>query len=203
MGPQPRPKLLIATYNRGKARELASLLGDVPFAITTPPEEGLDLQVEETGATFEENAVLKARAFARASGLLTLADDSGLEVEALGGEPGVLSSRYAGPGATDEERVQYLLRRLEGVPPEGRRARFRCVIAIARPSGEVEAFQGQVEGSIALEPRGEGGFGYDPVFLLPQGRTMAELSPEEKNRISHRGQAARLAAEALRRMAGR
>ena len=195
------PKLLIATTNAHKARELAALLGDVPFQITTPQEEGISLDVEETGSTFEENASLKAQAFAQASDLLSLADDSGIEVDALGGAPGIYSSRYAGPGATDEDRVQFLLEKLRNVPVEERQGRFRCVVAVADPEGDVSLFQGTVEGVIAFQPAGSNGFGYDPIFLLPDRQcTTAQLSPEEKNRISHRGQAARAAADALRRM---
>ena len=195
------PKLLIATTNAHKALELAALLGDVPFQITTPQEEGICLDVQETGSTFEENASLKAQAFAHASGLLSLADDSGIEVDALGGAPGIYSSRYAGPGATDEDRVQFLLEKLRNVPVEERQGRFRCVVAVADPEGGVSLFQGTVEGVIAFQPAGSNGFGYDPIFLLPDRQcTTAQLSPEEKNRISHRGQAARAAADALRRM---
>ena len=192
------PKLLLATNNPGKARELAALLQGLPFAITTPQEEGFALEVEETGATFEENAVLKATAFARASGLLALADDSGLEVDALGGEPGVLSARYAGLEATDEERIRYLLGKLEGIEWSRRDARFRSIIALADPEGDAQLFEGVCEGVIAFEPNGAGGFGYDPVFYVPVlGKHMAELGLAGKNRISHRGQAARKAVEYL------
>ena len=195
-------KLLLATRNPGKARELAVLLQGVPFTITTPQEEGIALEVEETGATFEENAALKARAFAAASGLLTLADDSGLEVDALGGEPGVLSARYAGPQASDEDRVRYLLGKLQGIRWNKRHAHFRSVIAVAEPTGNLKLFEGACEGVITLEPRGTGGFGYDPVFYIPSlKKSMGELSPEEKNGISHRGRAARKAVEYLKGMA--
>ena len=187
-----RPKLLLGTRNPGKARELAVLLQGVPFTITTPQDEGIDLEVEETGVTFEENATLKARAFAEASGLTTLADDSGLEVDALGGEPGPLSARYAGPNASDQEMVGYLLGKLQSIQWDRRGARFRSVIALAEPSGQVHLFEGVCEGVIALEPRGKDGFGYDPIFYLPAtGKHIAELSLEEKNLISHRGKAAR------------
>jgi XTP/dITP diphosphohydrolase len=135
-----------------------------------------------------------AEAFAKASGLVALADDSGIEVDALGGAPGPLSARFAGENASDQQRVALLLKRLKGVPPERRSARFRCLIAVARPQGEVSLFEGRCEGQVAEEPRGEGGFGYDPVFLLPErGLTVAELPPEEKNAVSHRGRAARQA----------
>lgn len=184
-------RLLIATHNPGKLREYKALLADLPLILTGPGREGIELGIEETGESFRQNAVLKARAYAQASGLLTLADDSGLEVDVLGGEPGVFSSRYAGPGADDEDRVRLLLRKLEGVPWEERTARFRCVIALATPQGEMWTAEGSCEGIIAFEPRGEHGFGYDPVFYLPQlDKTMAQLPAEIKNHISHRARAA-------------
>ena len=191
-------KLLIATNNKGKARELSALLAAPIWECTTPAEEGIILDPEETGKTFEENAVAKARAFAKASGLITVADDSGLEVDALNGAPGVYSARYAGPEATDAQRNDYLLARLSGVPWEKRQARFRCVIAIAFPDERLVLCKGECPGLIAFEPRGENGFGYDPIFYLPElGKTMAELTPEEKSRVSHRGKAARKAREFL------
>lgn len=184
-------RLLIATNNPGKIGEYRDLLAGLPVHLTSPADEGLNLEVAETGATFEANAVLKVWAFAKASGLLTLADDSGLEVDALGGEPGVHSARYAGPGASDQARYQLLLHNMEGIPWKRRVARFRCVIAIATPEGEVRTAEGTCEGIIALEPRGEHGFGYDPVFYMPEyGCTMAELPPEIKNHVSHRARAA-------------
>jgi XTP/dITP diphosphohydrolase len=193
------PKLLLATNNKGKAREYRSLLSGVPFELVTPDEVGINTEVEEVGKSFEENARLKAATLAAESQLLSLADDSGLEVDALGGEPGTLSARYAGEGASDEDRVSYLLTKLKGVPEERRTARFRCVIAIATPQGDVELCSGECEGIIAFEPRGERGFGYDPIFYLPElKKTMAELPPEEKNRISHRGRAARKASQLLK-----
>ncbi len=193
------PKLLLATNNEGKAREYRSLLEGVPFELVTPAEVGISTEVAEVGKSFEENARLKATTLAAESGLLSLADDSGLEVEALGGEPGMLSARYAGEGASDEDRVSYLLTKLEGVPQERRTARFRCVIAIATPEGDVELCSGECDGVIAFAPRGEGGFGYDPIFYLPEmGKTMAELSPETKNRVSHRGRAAEKARQLLK-----
>jgi len=193
------PELLLATNNKGKAREYRSLLSGVPFELVTPDEVGINTEVEEVGKSFEENARLKAATLAAESQLLSLADDSGLEVDALGGEPGTLSARYAGEGASDEDRVSYLLTKLEGVPEERRTARFRCVIAIATPEGDVELCSGECEGIIAFEPRGNKGFGYDPIFYLPElKKTMAELPPEEKNRISHRGRAARKASQLLK-----
>lgn len=184
-------RLLIATNNRGKVREYQELLAGLPLEITFPAEEGYWLEVEESGETFEENACLKARAFARHSGLLTLADDSGLEVDALGGAPGVYSARYAGPGASDADRYRKLLADLAEVPEDQRSARFRCVIAVAWPDGRVETAAGACEGQIGFEPRGDYGFGYDPVFIVAGqgGKTMAELAPDVKNRISHRARA--------------
>jgi XTP/dITP diphosphohydrolase len=194
------PKLLLATNNKGKVREYKHMLKDLPFVLVSLAELGINTEVDEVGKTLEENARLKATTLARESQLLTLADDSGLEVDALGGEPGRLSARYAGEGASDRDRVEYLLSRLKDVPEEKRAARFRCVIALAQPDGEVELCQGECKGVIALEPRGEAGFGYDPIFYLPElGKTMAELTLEEKNRVSHRGQAAREAIKLLRR----
>ena len=193
-------RLLLATGNQGKVREYRSLLRGIPFQIVTLEEQGITTVVEEVGNSLEENAGLKATAVAREGRLLTLADDSGLEVDALGGGPGPLSARYAGENATDEERVNYLLSRLREVPWPERTARFRCVIALASPDGEVRLCHGQCDGLIMLAPRGENGFGYDPVFFLPEeDMTMAELPPESKNRLSHRGRAAR---EACRVLAG-
>ena len=158
----------------------------------------MDFEVEEVGETLEENAALKARTYARHSGLWALADDSGLEVEALDGAPGVRSKRFAGEGASDADLVRELLRRLDGTPWERRAARFRSVIAIASPEGRMHLCQGACDGVIGLQPQGAGGFGYDPVFYIPElGCTMAELSLEEKNRISHRAAAARAAADLL------
>jgi XTP/dITP diphosphohydrolase len=183
-------KLLIATNNAGKLREYTALLGDLPVQLTTPQQEGIELEVEENGATFAENALLKARAYCAASRLPTLADDSGLEVEALGGAPGVYSARYAGNNATDRQRYEKLLAELREIPPAERTARFRCVIALVLPDGTEEITEGECEGVIIDTPRGEHGFGYDPVFYMPAlGKTMAELPPELKNRVSHRARA--------------
>lgn len=202
-------KLLVATHNPGKVREYRALLADLPLEVTYLDAEGIAFEVEETGHTFEENAVLKARAYAAATGLLTWADDSGLEVDALGGEPGVRSARYGAPEVTgDEGRYRLLLSRLEGVPEAERTARFRCVVALAWPDGRAVTAEGTCEGRIALAPRGQHGFGYDPIFLVADygyQRTMAELEPAAKNAVSHRGRAARAARalleEALRQEA--
>jgi len=197
-------KLLIATNNPGKLREYEELLADaaLPLQLTFPAQEGIDLDVVESGETFEENAALKAQAYASASGLPTLADDSGLEVDALGGAPGVRSARYAGPGTSDADRYRKLLSALEDVPPNGRSARFRGVIAVALPGGALETAEGRCEGHIGYQPRGEHGFGYDPVFVVDGtgGKTMAELPPEVKNRISHRARAFEAAVPILKRM---
>jgi XTP/dITP diphosphohydrolase len=195
-------KLLLATNNKGKVREYQSLLKGVPFELVTPAEQGINMEVEETGSTFEENARLKALAFARVSGLLTLADDSGLAVDALKGEPGIRSSRYAGEGATDADRVKFLLAKLEHIAPGKRTAHFICVIALAFPDGQIEICSGKCDGLIISEPRGENGFGYDPIFFFPAlKKTMAELSTEIKNQVSHRARAAREAAKVLNNLA--
>ena len=191
-------RLLIATRNHGKLRELSDLLGDVPFELVSLSDVGVDVDVEETGHTFEDNAVLKAETYRDLSGMLTLADDSGLEVDALGGEPGVRSARYAGPDATDADRIQLLLKNLESIPQASWTAQFTCVIVIASPEHETRLFSGSCRGMIVQEPRGENGFGYDPVFHFPDlGLTMAELTPEQKNAVSHRALAVSKAANAL------
>ncbi len=195
-------KLLLATSNMGKLNEYRGLFKGLPFDMVSPADEGISIEVEETGTTFEENARLKATILAEASGLLTLADDSGLEVDALDGEPGVRSARYAGEGASDRERIDYLLSRLVNVPWQDRTARFRCVIALAAPGGETEVCSGECRGYINFEPKGENGFGYDPVFYLPEmEKTMAEIPEEVKNRISHRAEAAAKAYQLLKQKA--
>jgi XTP/dITP diphosphohydrolase len=194
-------RLLLATGNRHKLCELKSLLRGLPYEMVSLADISINVKIDEVGNSLEENARLKATAMAAESRLISLADDSGLEVEALNGEPGVLSARYAGENASDSDRVKYLLAQLKVVPWEERRARFRCVIAIATPEGQVKICSGECHGYITFEPRGEWGFGYDPVFYLPElGRTMAELPPEIKNRVSHRGQAARGAFSLLLRL---
>ncbi len=196
-----RPKLLVATHNQGKVREYRALLADLPLDVTYLDAEGITFEVDETGTTFAENAILKARAYAAATGLLTWADDSGLEVDALGGEPGVRSARYGAPAvAGDEGRYQLLLRRLAEAPETDRSARFRCVVALAWPDGRLATAEGVCEGRIAFAPRGQHGFGYDPVFLVADTgyrQTMAELEPERKNAVSHRGRAAQAAKQIL------
>jgi XTP/dITP diphosphohydrolase len=194
-------KLLLATNNQAKVREYKDLLHNLPFELTTPAELGITTVVDEIGNSLEENARLKATVLATESQLLALADDSGLEVDALGGEPGRLSARYAGEGASDKDRINYLLARLKDVPWEKRTACFRCVIAIATPEGKVEFCSGECRGLITLVPKGEQGFGYDPIFYPPElDKTMAELPLEVKNQISHRGQAARKVYQAVKRL---
>jgi len=191
------PQILLATNNPHKLEELRAIFTGLPVELVTPAARGLALEVEETGSTLEENAILKARVYADAAGLPALADDSGLEINALDGAPGVHSRRFAGPNATDAGRIRLVLERLRDVPWEQRTARFRCVIALAEPGRLVGTVEGICEGLITYEPRGQGGFGYDPIFWLPdRGCTMAELSAAEKNRISHRARAG----EAARRL---
>lgn len=185
-------KLLIATRNPGKVKEFADMMAGWADEWLTLSDAGVDFEVEETGTTFQENAVLKARTYARAAGLMTLADDSGLEVDALDGAPGVYTARYGGPELSHEERYQYLLKQLKNVPAPQRRARFRAVLALADPQGEILlTVEGICPGMIAPAPRGSFGFGYDPIFIPDGqgGRTMAELPPHQKHPISHRGRA--------------
>jgi XTP/dITP diphosphohydrolase len=195
-------ELLIATGNPGKVREYDELFAGLPITCISPAEIGIHLQVDESGTTYAENATIKAVAFARASGRVTLADDSGLDVDALDGRPGVHSARYGGPGLGDADRWRSLLKELVDVPWEERTARFRCVIAVASPEGEVTTVNGTCEGIIAFSAAGEGGFGYDPVFYLPDhGCTMAQLPAGVKNQISHRGRAAEAARPVLLKLA--
>ncbi|HEY8347676.1 MAG TPA: RdgB/HAM1 family non-canonical purine NTP pyrophosphatase [Symbiobacteriaceae bacterium] len=175
-------RLVLASKNPGKLRELRALLADTGIEVVALDSSAPE--VEETGDSFEANALIKARAAVAATGLPALGEDSGLVVDALGGEPGIHSHRWA-PG-TDMDRVYALLRRMEGIPPGRRTARYVSCIAIVTPWGREEVVKGTLEGEIGLAPRGSGGFGYDPIFVLPDGRTVAELSLEEKNAISHR-----------------
>jgi XTP/dITP diphosphohydrolase len=193
-----KPKLLLATNNKGKVREYKTLLQGIPYAIVTPADIGITTDVDEAGVSFEENARLKAVTMAFQSGLPALADDSGLEVDALAGAPGVHSHRFAGEGASDADRVNLLLSKLKVIPEKERTAQFRCTIAVAEPDGTTEIFTGICRGVIINEPRGNNGFGYDPIFFIPElGKTMAELTLEEKNRISHRARAAEKAKDFL------
>lgn len=187
--------VVLASANRGKLEELQQLLGNCVKVVSA-----IDLDItmpEETGTTFEENATLKADAGFEQTGYVTLADDSGLEVDALDGRPGVYSARFAGESASDEENNQKLLTELADVPEGLRSARFRSAIAIRFDPDTLLVFEGSCEGAVGFEPRGTGGFGYDPLFTFPNGRTMAELEPDEKNAVSHRGEAMRKAVPVL------
>lgn len=199
-----RHKLLVATHNQGKVKEYRELLSSLPVDLVSLDDLAITEEVEETGSTFYDNAWLKARAYSALGSMLTLSDDSGLEVDALGGEPGVHSARYGGDACgTDEERVDLLLSNLRGIPWENRTARFRCCIAVCVPGGKDISVVGSVAGMIQYEPEGTEGFGYDPVFYLPSfGRTIAQLSMDEKNRISHRGNATGRVVSALRELLG-
>ncbi len=196
--PSPSKRILVlATLNPAKGRELQALLGTVPFRVRLFSEFPDARLPEETGRTYAENALGKARAAASLTGALALGDDSGLEVDALAGAPGLHTARFGGPGLDDRARWRLLLEPLRDVAPERRTARFRCVIALVGPAHGEKVVEGVVEGMIAEAPRGSGGFGYDPVFFYPPlGRTFAELSDEEKARVSHRGRAL----EAARRL---
>jgi XTP/dITP diphosphohydrolase len=188
------PSLLLASNNPGKQREIMDLLRDLHVDLLTPADLNIKLDVVEDGSTYAENAANKAIAFARRAGLLALADDSGLEVEALEGAPGLYSARYSPkPGADDADRRAYLLRQLQNHPRPWR-AKFHCTIALATPGGELYFTEGDCPGEIVPQERGLGGFGYDPIFLIPDtGLTMAELSMEEKNKLSHRARAIKAA----------
>ena len=188
------PTILLATSNRGKVGELRALLAELPCHCITPDELGLGLSVDETGATYAENAMLKARAYHAATGLPVIADDTGLEVDALDGAPGLHSARFSSiPGANDADRRAKLLRVLADKPRPWL-ARFRCVVAVAFGDGSVELFDGSVEGEIITEERGEHGFGYDRLFYIPAaGKTLAELDLVEKNIFSHRALAVKKA----------
>ena len=195
------PELLLATSNSGKAAEYRWLLRDIGYHIVTLAEQGIKESVEERGNSYEQNAQTKAIAYAQLSGLTTLADDSGLEVDALHGEPGIYSARFAGENASDSDKTQALLTKLAGIPWNKRTARFKCVIAIATAKAPVKLCYGECQGIISLEVSGQGGFGYDPVFYLPQfGKTMAELPSEVKNKISHRARAAKKARQVLQQL---
>ncbi|MCD6599124.1 MAG: RdgB/HAM1 family non-canonical purine NTP pyrophosphatase [Dehalococcoidia bacterium] len=193
--------ILLASTNVGKIREFRSLLGGLGYPLVTLVEQGITKVATETGNSYEENAKIKATTYAELSHLITLADDSGLEVDALGGEPGAYSARFAGEGATDADKVRTLLARLDGIPWKKRTACFKCVIALATAEGRLELCRGECRGMIAFKARGESGFGYDPIFYLPEiGKAMSELSLEAKNEISHRAQASRKVHEALKRL---
>lgn len=191
--------VLLATTNLHKVDEYRVIFSGIPLRLLSLSDVHIDTDVEETGTTFAENAELKALTYAKLSGLLSLADDSGLEIDALHGAPGIYSARFAGRDATYAERFRLILEQLKDVPAEQRTARFKCAITIAEPTGYYRTVEGVIEGLIADAPRGEQGFGYDPIFLVPElGKTTAEIAPEQKNSISHRGQAAQLAMALLK-----
>ena len=194
-----KPRLVIATLNRAKGRELLELLGDVPWEVSLLADTPGATLPEETGTTYADNALLKARAAVRATGATALADDSGIEVDAFDGAPGLYSARWGGPGLDDAGRNALMLERLRGLPAARRTARYRCVIAIVDPDGHERVVDGSCEGVIAEAPRGAGGFGYDPIFFFPPlGRTFGEVPAEAKHRVSHRG----IAAQAARALLG-
>ncbi len=193
-------KVIFATKNKGKIKEIQAVLGD-SYNVITMEEAGITVDVEENGKTFKENAVIKAEAIAKICGETVLADDSGLEIDYLNGEPGIYSARYMGHDTSYDIKNKSLIERLDGVPDEKRTARFVCAVAAAVPGRETVVVRGTMEGIIGYEIKGENGFGYDPIFFLPEyGKTSAEISPEEKNKISHRGKALRMIAEKLNNM---
>ena len=192
--------LVLATGNRAKGRELAELLADLPYQIRDLSAYPAVVLPPEGETSYAENALGKARAVTRAVGEMALADDSGIEVDAFGGRPGVLSARYGGEQLTDPDRNAFMLRELAEVPPERRTARYRAVIAVTAPDGREATVEGTAEGLLLDTPRGTGGFGYDPLFYYPPlGATFAEITPEAKHAVSHRGRAMALARELLRR----
>jgi XTP/dITP diphosphohydrolase len=203
-GSMKMTKLLVATHNQGKVVEFAEMLADMAIEWLSLDDIGVTQDVEETGSTFRENSVLKARTYAAQTGLLTLADDSGLEVDALAGAPGVYTARYGGVGLTAVQRYKKLLAELQNVPEPQRTARFRCAIALSAPDGTILGeSEGVCEGIIAQTAAGEGGFGYDPIFFVPQlQKTLAQISAEKKHEISHRGQALRQIEPLLRSVLG-
>lgn len=198
-----KKRIIAATGNRGKLEEIARLLSGLPYEVISMAEAGFAGDIAENGSTFEENALIKARAVWEATGDTVMADDSGLEVDHLGGAPGVLSARYAGESATDGDRVRKLLNELSGVHADKRSARFVCAIALILPDGRETVVRGTCEGYIAGEPAGKSGFGYDPVFYVPEfGMTFAQMGEELKNSISHRGNALRKVLDVLKDEAG-
>jgi len=183
-------KIVFATANEGKVKEIKEILKDFPIEVVSMKEMGITADIEENGTTFEENSLIKARALVKLTGLPALADDSGLEVDYLNGEPGIYSARYLGRDTDYDYKNNYIIDKLSGAKGEERSARFVCVISLVLPDGREFVERGVVEGLIGYEQKGENGFGYDPIFYLPEyGKTSAEIPPEEKNRISHRGKA--------------
>lgn len=196
-------KIIFATGNVGKMREIRMIMADLEAEILSMKEAGIFLEIEENGSTYEENALIKARAVAEQTDAVVLADDSGLEVDYLHQEPGVFSARYMGEDTPYSVKNANLIERLEGVPDEERTARFVCAIAAVLPDGRELTVRATIEGRIGYEEKGEGGFGYDPIFYVPElGKTTAELTGEEKNLVSHRGKALQMMKEELRRYEG-
>ena len=193
-----KQRLIFATGNEHKMKEIREILADFPVEILSLKEAGIQADIDENGSSFEENAAIKAEAIERMTGAIVLADDSGLEIDALNGEPGIYSSRYLGEDTSYVKKNSVILERLKDVPEEKRRARFVCAVAAAFPDGQTKVIRGTMEGIIGYEIKGENGFGYDPIFYLPQyGKYSAELSSDEKNAISHRGEALRRIREVL------
>ena len=193
-------KLILATSNKDKAREIAEILDGTPFVVTTMKEEGFDPDIVEDGKTFEENALIKARAVhALAEGAYVMADDSGLCIDALDGAPGIYSARFCGEDSTYPEKFAKIFEMLKDVPEEKRTAKFVCSIAVVRPDGSEFTVRGEVCGVLHEKPMGDGGFGYDPIFYVPEfGMTTAQMTKDQKNSISHRGKASRAMAEKLK-----
>lgn len=192
-------KVIFATGNEGKMKEIREILGDLDIELLSLKDAGITADIEENGSTFEENAIIKAKAISQLTGEIVLADDSGLEIDYLNKEPGIYSARYMGADTSYHIKNSNLIQRLEGVPDQQRSARFVCAIAAAFPDGTVKTVRASMEGRIGYEEKGENGFGYDPIFYLPEyGCSSAEISMEEKNKISHRGKALRAIKDELR-----
>ena len=195
-------KIVFATGNKGKVKEIQMILADLGVEVTTMKEEGIHVEVEENGSTYEENAMIKAKEVAKYTDAIVMADDSGLEIDYLNKEPGIYSARYMGEDTSYRIKNGNLIDRLSGVPDEQRTARFVCAIAAVLPDGKELTTRGVIEGRIGYEERGENGFGYDPIFYVPEfGKTTAELTEEEKNKVSHRGRALEIMKEELKKYA--